>query len=77
MIKEKLGLRIKEIRMNTLKLTQEELSTILGWDRSFLSRVESGKQNLTIENLNYLCNKMNITLRYFFDDFNSPIEGDK
>ena len=67
MIKEKIGNRIKAIRIFKLKISQEELANKVGWDRSFLSRVESGKQNLTIENLSALCSAMNITLAYFFN----------
>lgn len=70
-IKEKIGQRIKEIRMFDLKISQDELASKIGWDRTFLSRVESGKQNLTIENLNILCNALNLTLSDFFSVFTS------
>lgn len=70
-IKEKIGQRIKEIRMFDLKISQDELASKIGWDRTFLSRVESGKQNLTIENLNILCNALNLTLADFFSVFTS------
>lgn len=70
-IKEKIGQRIKEIRMFDLKISQDELAGKIGWDRTFLSRVESGKQNLTIENLNILCNALNLTLADFFSVFTS------
>lgn len=74
-IKEKIGFRIKEIRMYELKINQDELAYRIGWDRSFLSRVESGKQNITIENLNALCNALNITLANFFSTFNIKIDN--
>lgn len=67
-IKELIGQRIKEIRMFNLKISQDELATKVGWDRTFLSRIESGKQNLTIENLNALCGAMQTTIRCFFND---------
>lgn len=70
-IKEKIGQRIKEIRMFDLKISQDELASKIGWDRTFLSRVESGKQNITIENLNILCNALNLTLSDFFSIFTS------
>lgn len=78
MIKEKIGQRIKEIRMFELKISQDELATRLGWDRSFLSRVESGKQNITVENLNLICNALNVTLSEFFSNFsiNYTEQGD-
>lgn len=73
MLKEKIGQRIKEIRMFNLKVSQDELATKIGWDRTFLSKVESGKQNITIENLNLVCNALDITLADFFSVFCTKI----
>ena len=78
MIKEKIGNRIKEIRLFTLKISQEELATKIGCDRTFLSRVESGKQNITIENLYGICLGLNVSLSTFFEPFSSiKIEGNQ
>lgn len=52
--------------MFQLKISQDELACRIGWDRSFLSRVESGKQNITIENLNTICTGLNMSLKDFF-----------
>ena len=73
MLKEKIGQRIKEIRMFNLKVSQDELATKIGWDRTFLSKVESGKQNITIENLNLACNALDITLADSFSVFCTQI----
>ena len=43
----KIGYRIKELRMMKLGLTQEEFAEMLDFDRTYLSRIESGKQNIT------------------------------
>lgn len=66
MIKKIVGYRIKELRINGANLTQEEFASKLGWDRTYLSRVESGKQNLTIESLEHVCKSLNISLKDFF-----------
>lgn len=66
MIKKLVGYRIKELRINKMNLTQDEFSQKLGWDRTYLSRVESGKQNLTIESLEKVCDVLDITLKDFF-----------
>lgn len=71
MIKQRIGQRIKEIRTSELKITQAELAKKLGWDRTFLSRIESGKQNITIENLYSLCIAMNVSLKDFFSTFDN------
>lgn len=43
-----LGKRIKYLRVNKAKLSQEDFSKKIGLDRSYLSRIESGNQNVTI-----------------------------
>ena len=73
MIKEKIGDRVKELRILKLYLNQEEFATILGWDKAYLSRVESGKQNITIDNLVIICSSLGITLKDFFEPFNTII----
>lgn len=66
MIKELVGYRIKELRINNTNLNQEEFSKLLNWDRTYLSRVESGKQNLTLDSLERVCNVLNVSLKEFF-----------
>ncbi len=68
MIKEKIGYRIKTIRTKELHMSQIEFSKKLNCDRSYLSRLESGKQNITIENLENICNALNISLKDFFSE---------
>lgn len=77
MIKEKIGQRIKEIRMFQLKISQDELANRIGLDRTFLSRVESGKQNITIENLNIICTGLNVSLKDFFSTFDGVISNEE
>ncbi len=66
MIRKLVGNRIKELRINNLNMTQNELAEKLKWDRTFLSRVESGKQNITIDSLERICKILNISLKEFF-----------
>ena len=44
MLLKEVGLRIQELRKERLKLTQSEFVKRLGYDRTFLSRVERGLQ---------------------------------
>lgn len=62
-----IGNRIKFIRLNVTNCSQEEFASIVGLDRTYLSRVEAGKQNLTVENLIKICNGLNVSLKDFFD----------
>jgi len=61
-----IGGRVKELRSKQ-NLSQKDLALICGLDRTYLSRVESGKQNITIEKLLILCAKLNVSLKEFFD----------
>lgn len=61
-----IGDRVKELRSKQ-NLSQKDLALICGFDRTYLSRVESGKQNITIEKLLVLCTKLNVSLKEFFD----------
>ena len=72
---EKIGNRIKELRINKLKITQEEFAKVLGVDRTYLSRVESGKQNLTLNTLIDICSKLEVSLSEFFDPLDEKENG--
>ncbi len=66
MIRKLVGYRIKELRINNLNMTQEEFAKLLNYDRTYLSRIESGKQNITLDSLEHICNLLNISLKEFF-----------
>lgn len=70
MLKNDIGKHIRELRKQKLNATQEEFSRMIGWDRTYLSRVEAGKQNITIDNFEMICQKLGITPKEFFDDLN-------
>lgn len=62
------GNRIKFIRINKLGLSQGEFAKILNKDRTYINRLESGKQNITIEMLFLICEKgFHISESDFFD----------
>ncbi len=62
-----IGNRIRFIRLNTTNMSQEEFASSLNFDRAYISRVEAGKQNLTVENLIKICNGLHVSLKDFFD----------
>ncbi len=68
-IREKIGHRIRNLRISKLKMSQNEFARSLGVDRTYLSRVESGKQNITIDTLEMICNKLSVSFSEFFEDF--------
>ena len=66
MIKKIVGYRIKELRINKLHMSQDDFAKKLNWDRTYLSRIESGKQNITLDNLETICNALEVSLKEFF-----------
>lgn len=77
MLQKAIGKRVKELRIVKLDWNQEQLADKLGWDRTFISRVETGQQNITIQKLNELCNGLDITLKDFFSTFDTPFIEEK
>lgn len=73
MLKQVIGRRIRDLRITKTDLSQKELCKKLGLDRTYLSRLESGKQNITMDNLNLICNGLKVTLKEFFDIFDEEI----
>lgn len=67
MLLKEVGLRIQELRKERLNLTQSEFAKRLGYDRTFLSRVERGVQNITLETLDKICDGLGITIKEFFN----------
>ncbi len=68
-IKAKVGLRIKELR-NKIGISQEALGNIAEIDRTYVTDVENGRRNISIENLEKLVNALQIPLKDFFDSPN-------
>ncbi len=57
--------KIKELRLLT-NLKREELSLALGFDNSYISKLERCKVNITIDRLEKISNYFNTPLRDFF-----------
>ena len=68
MLIKEVGLRIQDLRKSKLNITQAEFARKLGYDRTFLSRVERGVQNITLETLDKICNGLGITIKEFFNN---------
>jgi len=67
-IKAIVGQRIRELR-NELGISQEALANKAEIDRTYVTDVENGRRNISIENLYKLVNALEIE---FKDFFNSP-----
>lgn len=56
-----LGLKIKELRAKK-NITQQELSDLVGVKREYITQIESGDYNVTIDTLNKIANAFEISL---------------
>lgn len=73
MLKEIIGKRIRDLRVTKTNMSQEEFPKKINLDRTYLSRVESGKPNIAIDSLNSICNGLEISLKEFFESFDDEI----
>lgn len=65
MIKNKIGVRIRELRLST-GLSQEKFAHKIGMDRTYFASVELGKRNISIINLEKIATGLNISLAELF-----------
>ena len=56
-----LGGRIKKYR-NKTNLSQENFALKIGMDRTYFASVENGKHNITINNLEKICQGLDVSL---------------
>lgn len=65
-IEEKFGARVKEIRLKK-GFSQEALANEAGIDRTYMTSVENGKRNISIQNIEKIITALNISFSEFFN----------
>ncbi len=65
-IKIQVGQRIKELR-NNIGVSQEALANKAEIDRTYVTDVENGRRNISIQNLEKLVSALEVSLKDFFD----------
>ncbi len=65
MIIEKLGKRIKELRLE-MQLSQEKFALSIDMDRTYFASVERGKRNISMKNVEKIAKGLNVTLAELF-----------
>lgn len=63
--RQKIANKIRELRLSS-NLNREELSLLLGFDNSYISKLELCKVNITIDKLEKISNFFNTPIRDFF-----------
>ena len=66
---QKIGNRIKELRISKLNLSDDDFEKKLGMDKDYLLRVEEGKEDISIKTLAFICSKLGVSLNEFFTPF--------
>lgn len=64
-IKDKVGQRIKELRLE-LGISQEALGNKAGVDRTYVTDVENGRRNISVEVLEKLIKALEVSFQDFF-----------
>ena len=67
MIKERIGVQIKELRKKN-GLSQEKFALKIGMDRTYFASVENGKRNISIINLEKIAKGLDISLSELFEN---------
>lgn len=65
-IKQKVGNRIRELRKN-LELSQEALALKAEVDRTYVTDVENGRRNVSLEILERLIKALDVSIAEFFN----------
>jgi transcriptional regulator with XRE-family HTH domain len=68
-IQKKIGLRIKELRLKN-KLSQEALANKANLDRTYMTSVENGKRNISINSIEKIVNALDVSFEEFFKRVN-------
>ena len=67
MITQKFGQRIKFLR-NERGISQEKFALPIDMDRTYYASVESGKRNISINNIEKIAKGFNVSLEELFKD---------
>ena len=65
-IKVQIGIRIRELR-EAKKLSQQDFADAAELERSYITHVENGKRNITIDSLYKVINALEVTPQHFFN----------
>lgn len=67
-IRYKIGIRIKELRLDK-KISQEQLALRAELDRTYITSVENGKRNISIQNIEKIIIALETNFEVFFLGF--------
>lgn len=65
MIQQRFGLRVKSLR-TSMGISQEKFALSIEMDRTYLASVESGKRNISLNNIEKIASGLGISLEELF-----------
>jgi transcriptional regulator with XRE-family HTH domain len=65
-IKEEFGKRLNQLRKER-KMSQEKLAELSELNRPYISAIEQGKRNVSLEVISKLAQALNIEIKHFFE----------
>ncbi len=63
-VKQKIGARIKELRKEK---SQEEIANTAEMERSFMTHIESGRRNISVDTLQRILTALDVSFQEFFN----------
>lgn len=60
------GQRLRQVRLSK-GLTQEVLAAEAGFSRSYYTEIETGKRNISLQNIEKLARALDVEIKEFFD----------
>ncbi|MBO6219543.1 MAG: helix-turn-helix transcriptional regulator [Treponema sp.] len=67
-VKQQFGNRIQKIRKE-IGVSQEKFALKIDMDRTYYASVESGKRNISLENIKKIADGLEISLSKLFEEF--------
>lgn len=71
-IKFNIGQRIRELRVKK-NISQEQLALRADLDRTYMTSVENGKRNISIQNIEKIIKALETTFEEFFKGFDNKL----
>ena len=73
-LKQEIGLRVKEIRENKMHMTKVQFAKLIGMKNQYLGTVENGQRGLTVEKAIEICEKTGVSCDYLLRGFDNSLE---
>ncbi len=64
-LKKRFGKAVQRIR-TAVDISQDELGSRIGGDQAYVSRIESGQQNLTLDKVDEIASALGVDVSEFF-----------